>query len=135
MISHQSLSLGDCLKTVERNNNFVHETGSCQPRIRTFFTDTNKYSMKKEKQQQQQQQRARLIFFSSQNKTQTQISSNHHYQPNAKLLRLSHVVFLVISNQFFPPSLPLPFLSLFPFFFSLVFKDACKRISLVREGK
>ena len=115
MISHQSLSLGDCLKTVERNNNFVHETGSCQPRIRTFFTDTNKYSMKKEKEKQQQQ-RARLIFFSSQNKTQTQISSNHHYQPNANLLRLSHVVFLVISNQFFPPSLPLPFLSLFLFF-------------------
>lgn len=64
----------------------------------------------------------------------TQSNNNNHHHHQTGTLSPPHLVFLLISNQPLPSLSPSLWVSLlFPF--SLVFKDACKRTLLVREGK
>lgn len=104
-----------------------------------IFSYINKYLTK---EKQQEQQRVRLIFFPSQKRR----------KPKSEVIIII-IITIIIRTRIFslPPSLhlsccfssyfesvsflPSPFLISLPFFFSLVFKDACKRILLAREGK
>ncbi len=78
------------------NNNLVHETRSCQSRIRTFLVILINIRKKK-----------CSISFSllKQRRTQNNNNNNHHHYHQTRTLSSSHLVFLLISTQSLPPLL------------------------------